>query len=262
MSRPSVGLILAAALALVGLAGCAASPAPTPVNDQSPDVSIMPEVLEPPAAGTADGRLTCGGRTFPISALGAPTGAERAVGPEFDALRAALVTFATEFPGSDTWTWRLADKDENGALFVAEVDAQARPGWASVEVTAGANGWRFDGMGQCSPVVVLSAEFRSAIWILDPAFAAPASGSTELQVLVWERDCSSGSSASGRMSVLSIEYAPATVTIIVGVRGLGGNQTCPRPPGTPALLRLTEPLGARTLLDGGKWPPAPPSEEN
>jgi hypothetical protein len=45
------------------------------------------------------------------------------------------------------------------------------------------------------------------------------------------------------------------VTITIGVRPLTGLQTCPGIPGTPDLVRLAEPLGKRTLLDGGRVPP-------
>jgi hypothetical protein len=54
------------------------------------------------------------------------------------------------------------------------------------------------------------------------------------------------------------------VTITIGVRPLevapGTLLNCGGPPGTPASVRLSEPLGDRTLLDGGRVPPAPPSE--
>ena len=45
------------------------------------------------------------------------------------------------------------------------------------------------------------------------------------------------------------------VTITIGVRPPTGLQTCPGIPGTPDLVRLAEPLGKRTLLDGGRVPP-------
>ena len=54
-----------------------------------------------------------------------------------------------------------------------------------------------------------------------------------------------------------------TSTITLGVRPIevppGFAITCPGPPGTPAILRLSEPLGSRELLDGGSVPPAPPA---
>lgn len=112
----------------------------------------------------------------------------------------------------------------------------------------------------------LSPEFGPATWALDPQYPVPMETTTELHVLVWERACSSGSPATGRMSTPVVEFASASVTITIGVRPLqvepGSGVTCPMPPGTPASLRLGEPLGSRTLLDGGRVPPAPPSPAN
>ncbi|MBA3688145.1 MAG: hypothetical protein H0W81_04890 [Chloroflexi bacterium] len=105
----------------------------------------------------------------------------------------------------------------------------------------------------------IPAVFGRATWALDPASAAPTAGSTELRILVWEIECSSGSPATGRMSAPVIEYTPQTVTITIGVRGLGGIQACPLPRGTPAIVRLPQPLGDRPLLDGGHEPPIPPT---
>lgn len=102
-------------------------------------------------------------------------------------------------------------------------------------------------------------QFGRATWALDPSFAAPGPASTELHILVWELACSGGSPATGRMSAPVIAYAPTNVTITIGVRTIGGPQACPGPPGTPAIMQLAEPLGTRTLLDGGRVPPAPPS---
>ncbi|HEY5434537.1 MAG TPA: hypothetical protein VIK13_04840 [Candidatus Limnocylindrales bacterium] len=61
------------------------------------------------------------------------------------------------------------------------------------------------------------------------------------------------------MSAPVIAYTATAVTITIGVCPLGGPQACPGPPGTPAIMRLAAPLGARTLLDGGRVPAAPPS---
>lgn len=256
--RPSraAGTTVGVAFVLFGLAACIAGPGATiPV----PTWPVPPELLPAATSGAADAKVTCGGRPFPASGLEAPTGAEKASGPEFDALRAALAKFGSEFPGSSDWSWRLAGRDETGAIFLARTDALAPPGWEMIEVVAETTGWQPLGMGTCDPHVVLSAEFGPATWALDPAFASPTPDATELHILVWERACSSGSPATGRMSAPVIDYAAETVTITIGVHPLGGIQTCPGPPGTPALVRLTEPLGKRTLLDGGHVPPAPPS---
>jgi hypothetical protein len=256
--RIAVGLsaLVGLAFGLVGLAACAAGPGATvPI----PSWPVPPEVLPAATSGSTDARVTCGGRTFPASGLDAPTGAEKAAGPEFDALRATVAKFGSEFPGSSDWTWRLAGRDETGAIFLARTDTLGPPGWVSIEVAAGPSGWQPLNMGSCDPHTVLSTEFGPATWALDPAFAPPTTDSTELHIQVWERACSSGSPTTGRMSAPVIEYNADTVIITIGVRPLGGVQTCPGPPGTPALVRLAEPLGERTLLDGGHVPPAPPT---
>ncbi len=243
------------------------SPAPSPSGPAPvPTWPVPAEVLPDATSSSPEALLTCGGRTFPRAGLDAPTGAQGEQGPTFDALRAALVEFGAAFPGAPTWAWRLAGQDDTGAVFLARTDALGPPGWVAVEVTADASGWHPVTMGQCDPQVVLSADFGPATWALDPAFPAPTPSTTDLHVLVWETACSNGSPATGRISAPVIAYTATTVTITLGVRPLtaapGEAFACPMPPGTPATLRLTEPLGTRTLLDGGHVPPVPPSPAN
>lgn len=250
----AVARLAAVAVALLSLAACA----PAPTDSAVPSWPFSPEVLTVATPGPTAPLVTCDGRIFPASGLVAATGAERAAGPEFDALRATLAQFRSEFPGSADWTWRLAGRDDAGAIFLAR-DAADPPGWVSIEVSADASGWRPLRMGQCDLHVVLSPEFGPASWALDPAFESPTPDSIELHILVWERRCSGGSLTTGRMSAAVVEYTSETVTITIGVRPLGGGRTCVGSPGTPALVRLAEPNGERTLLDGGHVPPAPPS---
>jgi len=273
--RRAAARFLAALFVVLGLVGCSATPGATAPAATTPGATaplaatpvatwpVSPEPLPEATSGSAEAGLTCGGRTFPASGLEAPTGAEKASGPEFDALRATLAKLASEFPGASGWSWRLAGRDASDATFLAQSNALEPPVWVSVEVTTGANGWQPGSMGQCNLRVVLSAEYGPASWALDPAFPAPTADTTELHLLVWEIACSSGSPATGRMSAPVIESTSSTVTITIGVRPLpaapGTAFSCPMPKGTPASLRLAEPLGKRTLLDGGTVPPAPPS---
>lgn len=105
----------------------------------------------------------------------------------------------------------------------------------------------------------IPAEYGSATWALDPAFPTPDAASVELHLLVWETACSGGTPATGRISAPLVEYDSAAVTITLGVRPIalpsGMLVTCPGPPGTPAILHMSQPLGARQLLDGGCAPP-------
>ena len=217
-----------------------------------------PEPLPGAMSGAAE-MLTCGGMTFPRSALDGPTDAARAAGPAYDALRATLTAFAASFASAAAWPWRLVAEDAAGATFLARTDALGPPGWVSVEVSHGVDGWKPRTIGQCHLSVVIAPGFGPASWALDPAYPPPGPSATELHVLVWEQACSGGSPATGRIGPPVIAYGATTVTITLGVRPLGGIQTCPGPRGTPATIRLSEPLGSRMLLDGGQVPAATPS---
>jgi hypothetical protein len=186
-------------------------------------------------------------------------GAEKAAGPEFDALRAALKATASEFPGSSGWSWRLAFEDATDAVFLAQTDAFGPNGWVAAELTARSNGWQPGSIGPCNLRVVLLDGYGPASWALNPAFPAPTADTTTLEILVWEDACSSAAPTTGRMSAPVIEYGALTVTITLGVRPLLGPQTCPLGRGTPASLRLSQSLGTRTLLNGGTFPAAAPS---
>ena len=257
--------LLAATLALLGFTACSpGASGPTGLETTGAIIApstvvASPEQLPDATSPGAGAGLTCGGATFPRSGLNAPTGAETASGPVFDAFRSTLKATASEFPGASSWSWRLALKDPTDAVFVAQTDTVGPDGWVAVELTAGPDGWKPGSIGQCNLRVVLLDGYGPASWALNPAFPAPTAGTTTLEILVWETGCSSGSLVTGRISAPVIEYTASTVTITLGVRPLPGIQTCPLGPGTPASLRLSQPLGSRALLDGGTVPPAAPS---
>jgi hypothetical protein len=244
--------VLTFLLSTLMTAGCGSSGA-TPGPAASAEPSTSPTAM-----------LTCGDRDFPVSGLNAPSGAEKGTGPEFDALRAALATFGSEFPGSGSLTWRLAGRDDTGAVFLTRSDAMGAPRWLAVDVTFANGEWKPTSMGQCDPRVVLSPEFGPATWALDATLPAPAADTTDLHVEVWEVAC--GPKVAGRISDPLIEYGASTVTITLGVRvpqaEPGQAFTCARPiHGTLFTIHLSEPLGTRTLLDGGRMPPAPPTSD-
>lgn len=215
-----------------------------------------PEVLIAVLSGNQDAWLTCGGRPFPASALDGPTGAENRVGPEYDALRQAFEVFGSEW-GNGPLTWLVAEMNETGATFLA----RSGDHWIDVAVSPEDGEWGPDGMGECRPRTVMGGNYGPAEWAFDPAFPMPAPDATELHILVWEMACSGGRPASGRMSAPIVDYAEDTLTVSIGVSPIPGGNTCPGPPGTPALVVLPEPIGDRALLDGGRYPPGPPTAQ-
>lgn len=95
-----------------------------------------------------------------------------------------------------------------------------------------------------------------AEWRVDGAVGPE---TTEVPLLVNESACASGQSARGRIQEPDVDYRTDAVVVTIRVEQRSGSEDCPSNPDTPYLLRLDEPLGNRTLLDGGKRPPAPPS---
>jgi hypothetical protein len=129
------------------------------VTAPPPTWPVPPEQLPPATSGAGEPNLTCGGgRTFPASGLDAATGAEKAPGPEFDALRAGLAKFGSEFPGSADLAWRLAGHDATGAIFLARSEAPGAPGWVAIDVVADSGGWQPSGGGRV-PVAPPSPAF-------------------------------------------------------------------------------------------------------
>lgn len=137
-------------------------------------------------------------------------------------------------PGALSQAWVLRPHGGNTAAMVVLLFAVAVSGCATFP-----------------PAPSPTPDFEPAGWTLDPALPSPKADATVLHILVYERFCSGGSPATGRMSTPLIEYAAQTVTITIRVRRLSGPQGCPAMPGTPSTVRLDQPLGHRTLVDAG-----------
>lgn len=227
--------------------------------------------------------ISCDGRPpgFPIEQLGAPTGAEKAVGPIYDGLRSAIKTMRSEFmfePRGDRphrLPWLLAYQDDDRALFLVQ---RKRGNWEVMTVEREGDTWGFGGYGGCHPRPLIVHEYGESVWRVKES-APPAPEDTSIGMDVMERACASGQSASGRIVDPIIEYTVDSITITVPVRDLidvlleeriaewesknpgtspppfsiGVN--CPGNPWTPYVAELSEPIGDRVLLDGGPFPP-------
>ncbi|HEY7591348.1 MAG TPA: hypothetical protein VH723_10165, partial [Candidatus Limnocylindrales bacterium] len=198
-----VRTVLAIACAAVLLAGCAQMPgAQTPVNTWPSEPELLPPAV-PPAANR---QASCAGPAFDAAVLDGPAGAEKRAGPEYDALRASIEMFGTEFPQARDLTWRLVARNEDLIAFLANVDAEF--GWLEIDVERAGPGWRPQGITQCQLNVAFRAEFGLAFWTLDPRYPPPTRVTTALNILVSERACASGRPTTGRMLPPVIELQP------------------------------------------------------
>jgi len=154
---------------------------------------------------------------------------------------------------------RLAIRTVPGRVLVPVIAALLLSGCGTVGNESPLPTWPVPPETLAPATDTVPAGFEPAMWAPDPAFSPPGPGSTSMHILVWEMACASGRPTTGRMSAPAVSFGSTTVTVKISVRPLGGIQTCPGPSGTPAILILPEPLGARTLLDGGRTPVGPPS---
>jgi len=121
------------------------------------------------------------------------------------------------------------------------------------------DGWGIDSFGGCLPRRDVSDDVSVASWWVDPQAEPIGPDSESIPALVLERACAGGDTAEGRISPPTIVYGATEVTITITVRWLG-EATCPGHPPTPYTIELAEPLGDRTLADGGSFPLGNPLE--
>lgn len=116
--------------------------------------------------------------------------------------------------------------------------------------------------GSCSfKIAWVPGQGAASLWALDSNVVAPSPEDRSIRVLVDERNCASGASASDRVREPFIVYTPDAVQIGLTVKPRAGFQTRPGVPPSPYTVKLREPLGNRQLLDYGREPIGPPRLE-
>jgi hypothetical protein len=107
-------------------------------------------------------------------------------------------------------------------------------------------------------VLMLVACSGAATWTHDPD-AEIGPDATEFTAWVTERECASGQSSADRIIGPDIQVSSDAIVVTFRVRSLlSGANSCQGNPPTPVTVRLSEPLGDRTILDGGREPPQEP----
>lgn len=203
-------------------------------------------------ASQDDVRLACedGGPSFRPSALRRPTGFERGKGELATALRAFLRESADDVDQPRTG-WRLVGRTSHAATFLAG----RRAPYDQLNFERSRGRWEWLNSGGCFPAATRGG-LKAVSWA---PVGRPAPGARRISVLVQEDNCASGGDARGRVRPALVRYDATSVRVAFFVRPLGGISTCQGVPPTPVTLVLAEPLGARTLLDLGRYPVGPPS---
>jgi hypothetical protein len=105
------------------------------------------------------------------------------------------------------------------------------------------------------PAGEVEARVGPASWWVDPRAAAPTAASTTIHALVLEQSCASGKPPIGRVEPPTIELTDTAVIVTYEIRRMPGDQDCQSSPPFAVELKLPEPLGKRTILDGNDTPP-------
>jgi len=226
-------------------------PTPWPVESMAPAAD---DVLPLAGRDGLPGLLECGGMPFSFDALDAPAGAEDRVGLEYDVLRSSAGSDPD--PGGDFGpdpTFREVARDSNAVLFLYEQPPDSIEDFRYLYKRIERDGidWRWAGSGDCTPRAVPPPGYGEATWTLDPTFRGPGLDTRTLHILVQELACSSGRSASGRISPAFVTWDEGEIVIEVFVETIPGGGDCQANPPTPATLRLPVPVGERTLFDAG-----------
>lgn len=106
-----------------------------------------------------------------------------------------------------------------------------------------------------APTTEVEARVGPAAWWLDPTAEAPTAASTTIAAVVLEESCASGRSPEGRVELPAMELTGSDVIVTFSIRRLPGGQDCQGNAPFKVTFELPEPLGNRTLYDGGEDPP-------
>jgi hypothetical protein len=145
--------------------------------------------------------------------------------------------------------WRIYERGDTRTYVAGEP-----PSVHVVSLTLKGSTWRWSGGGGCDTFVEPPGR-AAAIW------AIPREGidhsALQFNVLAHDRQCASGRSSEERVGQAHVRETDTSVTVTFTATALEGNQTCPSHAHAVRVVKLRRPLGGRTLLDGGVYPPQP-----
>ncbi len=236
---------LLAALLAVAACGLPSEPA---TGSPEPDLIVAPG---PDGELPPDLEVGCpSGPTFPISALDEVTDLEEAGREE---VAAAIQPFLDNEEGK-FWPqdgWRILHETDTEILLVHHDPAGSL---SFMTVSRTDDGWEWSGAqggGPCPLRIATPERLNTVDWRLDPA-APPVDGeSTEISVLLTERECVSGQEIGDRLVGPEIVLTEEAVLIaFAAIPPEGDAFTCQGNPETLHLVELPEPLGEREVRSG------------
>jgi hypothetical protein len=212
----------------------------------------------PVGTGTTPGRLVgCWGQApgFDPSALAGTGTAEGDATPAAAVLRNYLSSPYGE--GYPLQGWHVVSSAADVVEYLAPDPGSS--GWVQVLVKRGISGtaavgeWSVATSGSCILQTVPPDGYGTATWALDPNYSVTAAA-TELHILVSETACHSAEAPAAESIRADVAYAGTSIVVTVSALLPEGPQRCPTSQPAAYAVHLNEPLGERSLFDGGPWP--------
>lgn len=241
-------LLAAALVALLVFAGQACEAPSRPSTAPSSSPSPLPSATLADIHG-----VTCdrgAGIRFAAVQLAEVGAAHLDPDPAGEALRSFLASPQGAGSGSVSWTRVVEDAER-----VQFLGRQTNGAFVYVLFVKQGGRWTLDKDGGCSLAIALPPGSAPVSWLLDPHAPADA-GSQELQLLLRGYPCDPAGPPLEHVDPAVVSVTESSV--IVAVIGHDGRaeRYCVGP--TPIRVPLPVPLGTRSVLDGGQFPPTGP----
>jgi hypothetical protein len=194
--------------------------------------------------------VTCpSGPSFPISALDDIAD----ISPDDpDGMLVAIAPFLDSEEGA-FWPqegWQLLHQSPQEAILVAPFEGNL----AYMFLDREGDEWAWSGSSAngnpCELQYAVPASLNTVEWRLDPSTPEPGPETTELHVLLTERECVSGQKIGDRLVGPQVVITDTDVRVAFAAKPPPeDDQTCPGNPEAPYTVELPEPLGDREVID-------------
>lgn len=206
---------------------------------------------------TAQREVGCGEYKYPRRALDGPTGAERHPHPASEVLR-QQIELSSGAEMTPTSEWRLLRMDRDRVVFGGGSYKKRGSLVAELAVERAGDDWRLRNIKfGCGLHVYTGSQVLVDFAVAPGTIPAPTSLAVDL--LIKDRNCG-GQEVLARLNDPLIEYSAESVGVLLTARPNPGMHTCQGFPPSEYRLELSEPLGDRTLMDVGSYPPFPPGD--
>lgn len=239
LSEVRSAALVATVVAALLIAGCGSS-AETPSNPGAADLQ-------------AELTATCGPITF--NAIPPDVGEFEQTDDDAQAALDELVNGPTgvEAVGLDTdYQWTIASRTDTELTLFGQGETADGPTWAYAQFDNRDGRWTPTSWGGC-PIIVEAPNFSPAKLAFDPD-RPPDPTTTELPVLIKERECASGRAPTDRQVVPVVTETDESVSIVVVV-ARPDSADCPENPWHPITISLESPLGSRQVYDAHELAP-------